>query len=324
MRSCAPHLPSTATTDRQYGRSTIAPAASGAQHGHGKHCFTRVAFRNANIVQVLTFAASCCGAATCSAVCSACGKCNNSVATRIAYALILLVNSIISWIMLTPWAIHKLEHLALDYVKFCDDEGSSCYGFVAVQRINFALGVFHTIMAIMLLGVRSSKDGRAPIQNGFWGPKIVAWVGLLVLTWFIPEQFFVFWGKYIAIIGACLFLLIGLVLLVDLAHHWAEYCQEQIETYESRTWMVLLVGSALTMYLGSLAMTIVMYIFFTGSGCSMNQSAITVSVTMNHVRSIELTVNRSTSSSSLSHPAFRFIPPSSPTTLALASLKAPW
>ncbi|EEY18228.1 membrane protein TMS1 [Verticillium alfalfae VaMs.102] len=70
-----------------------------------------------SIGSVVTFAASCCGAATCSAVCSACGKCGNSVATRIAYALLLLVNSILSWIMLTPWAIKKLEHLTLDYVK---------------------------------------------------------------------------------------------------------------------------------------------------------------------------------------------------------------
>ncbi|KAF4302484.1 putative membrane protein tms1 protein [Botryosphaeria dothidea] len=230
-----------------------------------------------SIGTVATFAASCCGAATCSAVCSACGKCQNSMATRIAYALILLVNSIVSWIMLTDWAIKKLQHLTLDYMDFkCG--GTECYGYVAVHRFNFALGFFHAILAIILLGVRSSKDGRAPIQNGFWGPKIIAWLGLIVISFLIPEGFFVTWGSYLALIGSILFLLLGLILLVDLAHNWAEYCQDKIETTGSRMWTWLLIGSTASMYVASLAMTIVMYVFFAHGGCSMNQAAITINL----------------------------------------------
>ncbi|KAF7890342.1 hypothetical protein EAF00_008657 [Botryotinia globosa] len=226
---------------------------------------------------VVGFAASCCGAATCSAVCSACGKCGNSVATRIAYALILLINSILSWIMLTPWAINKLQGLTLDYMKISCPEGE-CYGWVAVHRINFALGIFHLIMASMLLGVNSSKNPRAAIQNGFWGPKIIAWLSLIILSFLIPDGFFLVWGNYIAFTGSTLFLLLGLILLVDLAHTWAEYCLEQIEAYDSRAWRGILIGSTLGMYACSLAMTIVQYIFFAGAGCSMNQTAITLNL----------------------------------------------
>ncbi|KAH6673610.1 membrane protein-like protein TMS1 [Halenospora varia] len=226
---------------------------------------------------IFGFAASCCGAATCSAVCSACGKCGNSVATRIAYALILLINSILSWIMLTPWAINKLQHLTLDYMKISCPDGE-CYGWVAVHRINFALGIFHIIMAILLLGVNSSKNPRAAIQNGFWGPKLIAWLALIVVSFFIPEAFFMFWGNYIALIGATLFLLLGLILLVDLAHTWAEYCLERIDSTDSRAWRGVLIGSTLGMYAASLAMTIIQYIFFASSGCSMNQAAITLNL----------------------------------------------
>lgn len=226
---------------------------------------------------VLSVAASCCGAATCSAVCSACGKCGNSVATRIAYALILLVNSILAWIMLTPWAIEKLQHLMLDYVKL-DCPTGQCYGWFAVHRINFALGLFHLLFAGLLVGVRSTKNPRAALQNGFWGPKIIAWLGLIVLTFFIPDGFFMFWGNYVAFIGAMLFLILGLILLVDLAHNWAEYCLEQIENTDSRWWRVALIGSTLGMYLASIAMTIIQYIFFARSGCSMNQAAITINL----------------------------------------------
>lgn len=179
--------------------------------------------------------------------------------------------------MLTPWAINKLQHLTFDYMKISCPAGE-CYGWVAVHRINFALGMFHAMLGLLLLGVKSSKDPRAGIQNGFWGPKIIAWLGLIVLSFLIPDGFFMVWGNYIAFAGAMLFLLLGLILLVDLAHTWAEYCLAQIEEYDSRAWRGILIGSTLGMYALSFAMTIIQYIFFAGGGCSMNQAAITINL----------------------------------------------
>jgi hypothetical protein len=199
------------------------------------------------------------------------------MATRIAYAFILLINSMVSWIMLTPWALEKLEHLTMDYMKIrCD--GKECHGWVAVHRINFGLGIFHLFLALLLLGVRTSKDSRAALQNGFWGPKIIFWIGFVVMSFFIPESFFLIYGHYIAFIAAMLFLLLGLILLVDLAHSWAELCLEKIEDSDSRLWRGLLIGSTLGMYTASIVMTILMYCFFANSGCSMNQAAITINL----------------------------------------------
>lgn len=210
-------------------------------------------------------------------VCSACGKCGNSVATRIGYALILLVNSILSWIMLTPWAIKKLQNLTFDYVTIQCPNGD-CHGWLAVHRINFALGLFHLIFAGLLVGVTSSKQPRAALQNGYWGPKVIAWLAFIVLSFLIPDGFFMFWGNYIALFAAMLFLILGLILLVDLAHTWAEYCLEQIENTDSGTWRVVLISSTLGMYIASLVLTILQYIFFAGSGCSMNQAVITINL----------------------------------------------
>ena len=153
-----------------------------------------------------------------------------------------------------------------------------CYGWVAVHRINFALGIFHLILSVILLGVNSSKNPRAAIQNGFWGPKIIAWLALIVLSFLIPDKFFMVWGNYIAFTGATLFLLLGLILLVDLAHTWAEYCLEQIEAYDSRVWRGILIGSTLGMYAASFAMTVLQYVFFAAPTCSMNQAAITINL----------------------------------------------
>ncbi|UNI22089.1 Membrane protein tms1 [Purpureocillium takamizusanense] len=226
---------------------------------------------------LLSFAASCCGAATCSMVCSACGKCGNSVATRIAYALLLLVNSILAWIMLTPWAIEKLQHLTLDYVKINCPNGQ-CYGWLAVHRINFALGLFHLVLAGLLFGVTSSKSPRAAIQNGYWGPKMIAWLVLIVMAFLIPDRFFMVYGNYVSFICAMLFLILGLILLVDLAHTWAEYCLAQIEDTDSRLWRFILIGSTLSMYLASFAMTAVQYAFFAVGDCAMNQAVITINL----------------------------------------------
>ncbi|KAI5302904.1 hypothetical protein KEM55_000820, partial [Ascosphaera atra] len=199
------------------------------------------------------------------------------MATRIAYALILLLNSILSWMMLTPWIFNKLNRLTFDFLPI-SCEGKSCTGWVAVHRINFALGLFHILLALLLLGVRSTKNPRAGIQNGYWGPKIILWIGLVIMSWFIPEGFFFVWGSYIAFIGAMLFLLLGLILLVDLAHSWAELCLEKIEDTDSRFWRVMLIGSTLGMYIATMVMTILMYIFFASSGCAMNKAAITVNL----------------------------------------------
>jgi serine incorporator 1/3 len=176
---------------------------------------------------------------------------------------------------MTDWAVKKLQKVLLDYVTI-NCGGHDCFGFAAVHRVNFALGLLHCVLAGLLVGVNNSKDKRAAIQNGFWGPKIVIWIGLIVGTFFIPNTFFEVWGNYVALVGAMLFLLLGLVLLVDLAHTFAEFCIEKIEDTDSRVWRGILIGSTLGMYLGSIAMTIVMYIFFAHSGCSMNQAAITV------------------------------------------------
>ncbi|EEU34394.1 uncharacterized protein NECHADRAFT_50473 [Fusarium vanettenii 77-13-4] len=230
-----------------------------------------------SVTTIMSFAASCCGAATCSMVCSACGKCGNSVATRIAYALLLLVNSILAWIMLTPWAIKKLQKLTLDWVTINCPTGA-CHGWFAVHRINFALGLFHLILAGLLFGVATSRSPRASIQNGYWGPKIIAWLAFVVLSFLIPDSFFLVWGNYISFGCAMLFLLLGLILLVDLAHNWAEYCLAQIEDTDSRFWRFVLIGSTLSMYIGSLAMTIVQYIFFAKNNCSMNQAVITINL----------------------------------------------
>lgn len=94
------------------------------------------------------------------------------------------------------------------------------------------------------------------------------------------------YGSYISPIGAFLFILIGLVLLVDFAHTWSETCLDKWESTESNLWQFILVGSTFGMYIAALALTIVLYIFFAGSGCGLN----TFFITFNLILSILITL----------------------------------
>lgn len=177
--------------------------------------------------------------------------------------------------MKTPWAIHQIQKLTLNYVSLCTN--SKCYGTLAIHRICFALSLFHLILSTALINVHSTTNKRAAIQNGWWGPKVVFWLVLVGLSFLIPDGFFVFWGNWVALLGAIVFILIGLVLLVDFAHGFTEMCLEKWEnsTSGSNLWQYILVGSTFGLYAFTIAITVVMYVYFAGSGCTLNQFFIT-------------------------------------------------
>lgn len=78
--------------------------------------------------------------------------------------------------------------------------------------------------------------------RSWWGPKVLCWLSLVVVSFFIPNGFFMVWGNYFALIGAAVFILFGLVLLVDFAHSWTEHCLENYEMNESSKWKYFLIG----------------------------------------------------------------------------------
>ncbi|GFO44869.1 serine incorporator 1 [Plakobranchus ocellatus] len=62
---------------------------------------------------ILGTAACCCGSAACSLCCAACPSCKNSTASRIGYALMLLVGSIVALFMLIPGIRQKLDEVGM-------------------------------------------------------------------------------------------------------------------------------------------------------------------------------------------------------------------
>ncbi|KAJ7582460.1 serine incorporator/TMS membrane protein [Mycena floridula] len=197
-------------------------------------------------------------------------NCNSSIATRIGFAIIFCLNSLLAWLMRTDTVIKQIEKWSYDYIKMdCADD--KCYGVLAVHRICFALCLFHFMLGLSLINVQDTRDKRAAIQNGWWGPKVLLWIVLVVVSFFIPNPFFMFWGNYVALVGSTAFILLGLVLLVDFAHSWSETCLENWENSDSNLWQWILLGSTLSMYIFTIAATAILYTFFASSGCTLNR-----------------------------------------------------
>ncbi|KAJ7637652.1 serine incorporator/TMS membrane protein [Mycena polygramma] len=214
-------------------------------------------------------------------------NCNSSIATRVGFAIIFSLNSILAWIMKTEMVIELIRKWSYDYIKM-ECANDKCYGVLAVHRICFALTLFHTILSLSLIGIKDTRDKRAAIQNGWWGPKVLLWFILVGVSFFIPNPFFIFWGNYVSLIGATVFILLGLVLLVDFAHTWSETCLDNWENSDSSSnlWQWILIGSTAAMYIFTITMTGLLFAYFAGSGCTLNRFFIAFNLTLSIIITI--------------------------------------
>lgn len=137
-------------------------------------------------------------------------------------------------------------------------------GYLAVYRLCFILTLFFLLFSLMMVGVRSSKDPRAPIQNGVWGIKFLLVIGGMIGAFFIPNGAFEQVWMYFGLIGGFLFIVIQLILIIDFAHSWAESWVGYYEETDSRGWLVALIGSSVVNFGVSFAGIVLSYVYYTG------------------------------------------------------------
>lgn len=125
------------------------------------------------------------------------------------------------------------------------------------------MATFFFIMALMMIGVSSSKDFRSSIQNGLWLWKYIA-LGLLIFGFFnIRSQNLSSPLMWIGMIGGFLFILIQLILIVDFAHGLAEKWVDTYEEEESRCCFAGLLGFSFGGFALAVAGTVLMFVFYT-------------------------------------------------------------
>ncbi|CAH0747311.1 unnamed protein product [Diatraea saccharalis] len=231
--------------------------------------------------------ACCCGSAACSLCCSACPSCANSTSTRLMYTLMLLLVMITACVTLAPGLQNDLRK-----VPFCANSTGTALipgslkvdcdqavGYLAVYRICFAACLFFVLMALIMIGVRSSKDPRAGIQNGFWGIKYLLVIGGIIGAFFIPEGQFAQTWMVFGMIGGFCFIVIQLILIIDFAHSWAENWVSKYEETQSRGWYAALLLAMLTCFTLTITGIVLLYVFYTkSSGCDLSKFFISINL----------------------------------------------
>uniref|UniRef100_A0A4W4DX47 Uncharacterized protein n=2 Tax=Electrophorus electricus TaxID=8005 RepID=A0A4W4DX47_ELEEL len=221
-----------------------------------------------------------CGSGPCLA-CRCCPHIKNSIVTRVIYAFIMLVGTIVACVMLSPAIEHQLRRIP----GFCDagawpnlqaiQASTACdifVGYKAVYRVCFGMGMCYIPLSLLMINVKNSRDPRAAIHNGFWFFKIAAIIAVTVGAFYIPEGPFTQTWFIVGICGAFCFILIQLVLLVDFAHSWNESWYYKMANESSRRWCCALLAVTGLNYTLSFAAIVLMFLIYTQpKECALNR-----------------------------------------------------
>ncbi|XP_009644129.2 serine incorporator 2 [Egretta garzetta] len=179
--------------------------------------------------------------------------------------------------------LHKLP-------GFCEGSGSvlgvqthvdcgSFLGHKAVYRMGFAMAAFFFLFALIMVCVRSSKDPRAAVQNGFWFFKFLVLVGITVGAFYIPDGAFTSVWFYFGVVGSFLFILIQLILLIDFAHSWSQLWLRNADEGNAKGWYTALCIVTFIFYATSIAAIVLLYVYYTKpQGCTEGKVLISINL----------------------------------------------
>ncbi|XP_073731910.1 serine incorporator 1 isoform X2 [Misgurnus anguillicaudatus] len=195
----------------------------------------------------LTSWVSClCKTATC-LMCRCSPQIRNSIVTRIMYAFLLLLGTIIACVMLSPGFEQQLKRIP----GFCNGGSGS-----------------------IIPGMEATV--QCEIFIGFWCFKIGTMVAVIVGAFYIPEEPFTRMWFIVGTCGAFCFILIQLVLLIDFAHSWNESWVDKMEKENTKYWYIALLSVMVLNYTLSCTAAVLFYCIYTqAEGCVLNKFIIT-------------------------------------------------
>lgn len=240
--------------------------------------------------------ACCVGSAACGCISSCCPTMRSSTTSRIMYSGILFMMTLIALIIRIPGLADEMKKIPgicknstldnpivdLNGAINCESLGS----YIFVYKVCFPVACFFFLMSLIMIEVRSSKDIRAPVQNGFWLWKyLIVIAGIIGSVAGMPDNFAYPW-MVIAYIFAFLFIIIQLLLLVDFAHTWNETWLDNAEN-KDRSWMCGIAFFFCFNFLAIIAGNILLYVFYTK--CDSNSGNIAV-ITVNLILCLVVSV----------------------------------
>lgn len=200
---------------------------------------------------------------------------------RLKYAMYLFVSLLIT-MMLKSLMSSLFEHVQF-LERGCamtDNQvvQAACGAEMLIYRISFSLVIFflvHWITVSDLTCCLRSKD-RAELQKSFFTVKTFLLVLIFVITLFIPNGFFTFYG-YVCLICSALYLLMNVVFLVDFSYKWSDEWGQRADHNGKWMWYLLAIAvGSLVLAIAAVVASFVIYV--PHSDCNKNACAITTVV----------------------------------------------
>lgn len=182
------------------------------------------------------------------------------------YFSLLTLSGILTW-LLRDYGEPLLERL--DELKECkgtatDEYSRDCLGKGAVLRVSFATALFHLGHLVLLFRCKYVEDPRKVFHTACPGVKWVVWVGFVVVSFFLPDEFYRVYGE-IARAASGLFLVFQAIVIIDFVY---ELNEAMLDRGECKWTLIVL---SMLAYTFSFVMMILGYVFFAPRGsCSNN------------------------------------------------------
>lgn len=207
--------------------------------------------------------ASCCATVTCG-LCTSIASGISKKSARIAYCGLFGVSLIASWI-LREVAAPLLEKLP--WINTSHTQSKEWFQQQAVLRVSMGSFLFFALFALVMIGVKDQNDRRDSWHHGGWIFKMIIWVLLVVLMFFLPNEVISIYG-IMSKFGAGLFLLVQVIMLLDFTHTWNDAWVEKDE----QKWFIALLVVSVGCYLAAFTFSGILFIWFNPSGhdCGLN------------------------------------------------------
>ena len=141
----------------------------------------------------------------------------NALITRIWHIFIFV------FFVISGWFLHNYGFDLVQYFPIlnglCPED--TC-NILLIYRLSLSVFVFHILLAVILFGSYTSSCPRSQFQNECWQFKFPIFLILMILSAFVPEDFFIYYG-WITLVGAIIFSFIQLFLIVDFAHTFIKW-----------------------------------------------------------------------------------------------------
>lgn len=203
---------------------------------------------------------TCLGACACQGlVC--CNKAKSS--SKMPYVFVFFAMTVLA-LILRYWGGPMLVHLYIYDMKLCDTD--KCVGFGAVFRISFTLFSFFAFMAL------TSYANIRSLQEGCWVGKFAVLIGTLVGSYLLPDQFYDGYSEAARFVAGA-FLVLQILYLINFAIAWnSDWLRED------KDWKAGILFMAALFYILSLVALCLLYSYFGGTGCHLNQFLITLTL----------------------------------------------